>query len=90
MATHLVARYGINEMAQWYFEVWNEPNINFWTGTQADYFRLFAEAARALKRVSPRLRVGGPVTATGAGNDNMATTVYSMVTTYCLSDVAER
>jgi xylan 1,4-beta-xylosidase len=48
-------------------QVWNEPNINFWTGTQADYFRLFAEAALALKRVSPRLRVGGPATATGAG-----------------------
>ena len=47
--------------------MWNEPNINFWSGTQAEYFRLFAEASRALKRVSPRLRVGGPVTAVGAG-----------------------
>ena len=37
------------------------------TGTQEEYFRLFAEAARAIKRVSPRLRVGGPTTATGAG-----------------------
>src|ERR1700721_2595645 len=29
-AQHLVDRYGIAEVAQWYFEVWNEPNIDFW------------------------------------------------------------
>ena len=31
-AKHLVDRYGADEVAQWYFEVWNEPNIDFWTG----------------------------------------------------------
>jgi xylan 1,4-beta-xylosidase len=67
VASHLVDRYGIEEMSRWHFEVWNEPNINFWTGTQAQYFQLFAEAARAIKKVSPRLLVGGPATATGAG-----------------------
>src|SRR5271166_6729817 len=30
---HLVERYGIDEVANWYFEVWNEPNLDFWTGT---------------------------------------------------------
>ncbi len=29
---HLVARYGIDEVSQWYFEVWNEPNLDFWSG----------------------------------------------------------
>ncbi len=29
---HLVERYGIGEVSQWYFEVWNEPNIDFWSG----------------------------------------------------------
>src|SRR5580704_2279475 len=29
---HLVDRYGIDEVAQWYFEVWNEPNLDFWAG----------------------------------------------------------
>jgi len=64
-AQHLVARYGINEVSQWYFEVWNEPNISFWAGKpkQATYFHLYDVAARALKSVSPRLRVGGPATA---------------------------
>ncbi len=64
-AQHLVDRYGIDEVAQWYFEVWNEPNIDFWSGVpkQATYFELYDHTARALKAVSPRLRVGGPATA---------------------------
>ena len=63
-AQHLVDRYGIDEVSQWYFEVWNEPNIDFWSGDpkQATYFELYDHTARALKRVSPRLRVGGPAT----------------------------
>jgi xylan 1,4-beta-xylosidase len=61
-AQHLVDRYGIDEVARWYFEVWNEPNIDFWTGDpkQATYFELYDHTARALKSVSLRLRVGGP------------------------------
>lgn len=64
-AQHLVDRYGIDEVAQWYFEVWNEPNIDFWTGEpkQPTYFELYEHTARSLKSVSPRLRVGGPSTA---------------------------
>ncbi len=64
-AQHLVDRYGIDEVAQWYFEVWNEPNIDFWAGVpkQATYFELYDHTARALKQVNPRLRVGGPATA---------------------------
>ena len=62
LAQHLVDRYGIDEVSQWYFEVWNEPNIDFWTGEpkQSTYFELYDHTARALKAVSPRLRVGGP------------------------------
>ncbi|MGA8185527.1 MAG: glycosyl hydrolase family 39 [Terriglobia bacterium] len=65
---HLIDRYGIDEVSQWYFEVWNEPNIGFWAGQpkQATYFHLYDVAARALKTVSPRLRVGGPATAQAA------------------------
>lgn len=67
-AQHLVARYGIDEVARWYFEVWNEPNIGFWSGTPAQktYFELYDHTARALKAVSPRIRVGGPATAQAA------------------------
>jgi xylan 1,4-beta-xylosidase len=64
LASHLVERYGIDEVARWGFEVWNEPNLEvFWTGSQDDYLRLYDEAARAVKEVDTRLTVGGPSTA---------------------------
>ncbi|MEO8897704.1 MAG: xylan 1,4-beta-xylosidase [Candidatus Dormibacter sp.] len=64
LAAHVVERYGADEVSGWGFEVWNEPNLEvFWAGTQAEYFRLYAEAAQAIKAVEPRLRVGGPATA---------------------------
>jgi xylan 1,4-beta-xylosidase len=65
LAQHLVDRYGLGEVSQWYFEVWNEPNIDFWAGNpkQPTYFELYDHTARDLKTVSPLLRVGGPSTA---------------------------
>jgi xylan 1,4-beta-xylosidase len=71
-ARHLVERYGENEVAQWYFEVWNEPNIDFWAGDpkESTYYDLYDHAARAIKRVSSRLRVGGPATAQAAWADS--------------------
>jgi xylan 1,4-beta-xylosidase len=70
-ARHLVERYGIDDVANWYFEVWNEPNIDFWTGEPKEetYYALYDIAAAALKEVSPRLRVGGPATAQAAWVD---------------------
>ncbi|HEX7423484.1 MAG TPA: glycosyl hydrolase family 39 [Terriglobales bacterium] len=68
---HLVDRYGIDEVSQWYFEVWNEPNIDFWAGEpkQATYWELYDHTARSIKQVSARLRVGGPATAQAAWAD---------------------
>ena len=70
-AKHLVDRYGIDEVSQWYFEVWNEPNIDFWGGDpkQPTYWELYDHTARAVKAASPRLRVGGPATAQAAWAD---------------------
>ena len=60
-ANHLVQRYGIEEVSKWYFEVWNEPNLGvFFGGTKEEYFKLYSTTAIALKKVDPRLRVGGP------------------------------
>jgi xylan 1,4-beta-xylosidase len=72
-AKHLVDRYGIDEVASWYFEVWNEPNIDFWTGrpAQQTYFELYDHTAKALKAVNDRIRVGGPATAQAAWVDAM-------------------
>jgi xylan 1,4-beta-xylosidase len=64
---HLVDRYGIAEVRKWYFEVWNEPNLKwFFTGTQDQYFEMYAAAAKAVKAVDPALRVGGPATSSVA------------------------
>jgi xylan 1,4-beta-xylosidase len=72
-ARHLLTRYGENEVAKWYFEVWNEPNIDFWAGEpkEATYFQLYDHTVRALKKVSGNLRVGGPSTAQAAWADRM-------------------
>ena len=70
---HLVERYGIDEVVSWYFEVWNEPNIDFWAGNpkQETYFELYDHTSRAIKAVNQRLRVGGPSTAQAAWVDAM-------------------
>lgn len=67
-ARHLIDRYGIDEVSHWYFELWNEPNIDFWAGDpkQPTYFQLYDETAQSLKKVNPRLQVGGPATAQAA------------------------
>jgi Glycosyl hydrolases family 39 len=67
---HLVARYGIDEVAQWYFEVWNEPNLDFWAGDprEATYYQLYDTAARAIKAVNPRLPRRRPLGWTASSN----------------------
>ncbi|MER7243233.1 hypothetical protein [Kribbella sp. NPDC000426] len=61
---HWIDRYGIDEVRQWPFEVWNEPNLvpHFWTGTRTQYFELYAATATAIKAIDPQLKVGGPST----------------------------
>lgn len=67
LTEHWTARYGTEEVASWYFEVWNEPNLDgFWAGSQQDYFKLYAHAAKAVKSVNPKYKVGGPATAGAA------------------------
>lgn len=66
-AQHLIERYGEEEVENWPFEVWNEPNLNFFfDGTQEDYFTLYENTARSLKAVDEKIRVGGPATSVNA------------------------
>ena len=64
---HLVARYGKDTVLTWYFEVWNEPNIDYWHSTPEDYFKLYDYAVAGVRAALPGARVGGPAT-TGPGN----------------------
>ena len=65
---HLEQRYGRAQVRSWYFEVWNEPNLDgFWEkADQPAYFALYDLTARTVKGVDPQLRVGGPSTAGAA------------------------
>ncbi|MEO6986142.1 MAG: glycoside hydrolase [Paralcaligenes sp.] len=64
LVSHWVERYGIDEVRQWFFEVWNEPNLDaFWTGGQDGYFMLYRYTVKAIKAVDAELQVGGPATA---------------------------
>ncbi len=64
---HAIDRYGANIVRSWYFEVWNEPNLNscFFEGSKEDFFRLWKTTYDAIKSVDASLRVGGPSTARG-------------------------
>ena len=55
-------RFGREAVRSWYFEVWNEPDIDFWSGTQSEYFKLYDLSARAVKEVDSGFRIGGPAT----------------------------
>ncbi len=67
LVQHFTDRYGKEEVSSWYFEVWNEPNLSgFFTGTQAEYFKLYEVTANAIKSISPDYKVGGPATAGAA------------------------
>ncbi len=66
LVAHWKDRYGIDGLLDWYFEVWNEPDLHsFWSGTKDEYFTLYDHAARAIKAVDPRLKVGGPASSGG-------------------------
>jgi xylan 1,4-beta-xylosidase len=84
-AQHCTERYGRDEVKTWYFEVWNEPNLDgFWMGNpskksyeewspgaRAEYFKLYESALRGVKSVDSSYRVGGPATAGEGWIDEM-------------------
>jgi xylan 1,4-beta-xylosidase len=57
---HLRVRYGDPEVNTWLWEVWNEPDIEYWKGTPEEYFKLYDFSVDAVLRALPEARVGGP------------------------------
>jgi len=77
---HCVVRYGREEVDQWYWEVWNEPNgASYWHGTPEEFCKLHDYAIDAVRRALPTARVGGPDVA-GAGGRFMETFLKHVVT----------
>ncbi len=70
---HLISRYSRDEVRQWFFEVWNEPNLGgpdspdgFWAGSMEEYFKLYKVTSEVIKSVDSFVKVGGPATSNNA------------------------
>src|SRR5580700_7719855 len=68
---HLRERYGDAEVKTWLWEVWNEPDIDYWKGTREEFFKLYDVTIDATLRALPEARIGGP-DSTGPGNSKAA------------------
>ena len=59
---HSIERYGKEEVTTWLWEVWNEPDIAYWSGTFEEYCKLYDYAVDGLKKACPECTIGGPHT----------------------------
>jgi len=66
---HLRERYGDAELKSWLWEVWNEPDIDYWRGSREEFFKLYDYAAAGILRGAPGAKVGGPDTTGAAGRN---------------------
>jgi xylan 1,4-beta-xylosidase len=85
VAAHMVARYGMAEVSTWYWEVWNEPDIFYWHGTEEEYNRLYDFAVAGVKAVLPVARVGGPAT-TGPSPGSKSAAFLEAFLRHCAQD----
>jgi xylan 1,4-beta-xylosidase len=60
IVAHCRDRYGAESVQQWYWDFWNEPDLEFyWLGTLEDFLRTYDTAAAAVKAALPGARFGG-------------------------------
>ena len=86
VAGHLVARYGMETVSTWYWEVWNEPNLPYyWRGTEAEYNQLYDSAVAGVRQAIPNAKVGGPAT-TGPGPQGNASQYLHDFLAHCAAD----
>jgi xylan 1,4-beta-xylosidase len=83
VAAHMVERYGMETVSTWYWEVWNEPDLNYyWKGTQDEYIRLYDYAVAGVRQAIPRAHVGGPAT-TGPSAQGKSSEYLRAFLTHC-------
>ncbi|KAJ9611719.1 hypothetical protein H2200_004903 [Cladophialophora chaetospira] len=63
---HCVERYGVSECESWYWETWNEPDMEYWMGTPEEFYALNDHTLAGVRRALPRAKIGGPEV-TGGG-----------------------
>ncbi|NAZ86837.1 GH39 family glycosyl hydrolase [Kineococcus indalonis] len=71
-ARHCLERYGAQEVREWLWELWNEPDIFYWKGTPQQFCELYTVTAEAVRSVLPDAKVGGPAV-TGGGVEFLRT-----------------
>lgn len=81
---HLVQRYGKDKVSTWYFEVWNEPDIDYWHGTPEQYDKLYDYAVDGVRKALPNAIVGGPAS-TGPASDKASIFLNNFLK-HCLND----
>lgn len=85
LTKHCISRYGLTEIETWYWEVWNEPNINYWNGSMEEYFKMYDYASWAVKKACPKAIVGGPHT-TSPRDKNAAAWLKSFID-HCINGI---
>ena len=68
---HCVEKYGREEVETWWWQLWNEPNIGYWHGTQEEFYKLYDYSVEGVRRALPTARIGGPETAGGPGGHSL-------------------
>jgi L-iduronidase len=58
-----IQRYGAEEVRGWFFETWNEPDIQYWKHGDAAFLNYYDACSEGLKDADPALKFGGPGTA---------------------------
>ena len=86
LITHLTEKYGADEVKTWYFELWNEPDIFYWSGTTAEYCKLFDYTEHAVHGVLPELRLSGPAV-TGIFEEGHAQEFFRYFLEHCRDGV---
>ena len=63
LVRHCLHRYGAEELRSWYWELWNEPDLDYyWKGSIDEFNKLYDYTVAAVKAAFPEARVGGPGT----------------------------
>jgi xylan 1,4-beta-xylosidase len=86
LTEHLVQKYGADEVKTWYFELWNEPDIFYWSGTAAEYCKLFDYTEHAMHRILPEAYLSGPAV-TGMHGGKYALAFFEDFLEHCKSGV---
>jgi xylan 1,4-beta-xylosidase len=89
VAAHMAQRYGAKTVSTWYWEVWNEPNGEYyWKGTQEDYNKLYDYAVAGVRKAIPDALVGGPAT-TGPGPRGNASAYLEAFLAHCAKNKSD-